>query len=143
MGNGELIPLFTSGLVFFGYGEDDLQESVKLKEGLQGYWSETDIANFAQSYVNDGEEVTRENVVADLENTPYFTDMFDEICNLEPELQDEASANYAEELDRVADAVVAEIKSMGGKLVEEYINTKNKIEPNYEDKDKTGSPRVH
>ncbi|MBO7110356.1 MAG: hypothetical protein J6W18_00240 [Bacteroidaceae bacterium] len=32
MGNGELIPLFTSGLVFFGYGEDDLYPSVISKE---------------------------------------------------------------------------------------------------------------
>ena len=134
----------------YGYGVDDedymggsvFDEAVNLKESTKD-WDENDIANFAQSYVDDKDEVTRNNIVADLENDPYFTDWYDEIMEMEEEDQDAELQEYEDKLDEVADAVVKEIKGMGGKLTEEYINTKNKIEPNYEDKSITGSPRVH
>ena len=94
----------------------------KLNEVENSDWSEDDIVILAQSYV-DEDEVTRENIVADLENEPYFTAWFDEIQEEEDdERREELTTEYSEKLDEIADAVIEELKGMGGNLVESSLN---------------------
>lgn len=103
-------------------GEPFPYRESKLNEAKNNGWSENDIANFAQSYV-DEDEVTRENIVADLENDPYFADMFDKIYAEEDEgRREELTTEYSEKLDEIADAVIEELKGMGGNLVESNLN---------------------
>lgn len=103
-------------------GEPFPYRESKLNEAENSDWSENDIANFAQSYV-DEDEVTRENIVADLENDPYFTARFDEIQEEEDDTRrEELTIEYSEKLDEIADAVIEELKGMGGNLVESNLN---------------------
>lgn len=104
------------------------KEAISFKRPMKESWDENTIANAAQAYV-DGypEGVTRTNVVADLENDPYFYNKYDTIMSMDVEDQETALADYADELDNIADAIIEEIKGMGGVMNESRKITRRAI----------------
>lgn len=95
------------------------KEAVSFKRPMKESWDENTIANIAQTYVEDYPEgITRMNIVADLENDPYFYNKYDTIMSMDIEDQETALADYSNELDNIADAIIEEIKGMGGVINE-------------------------
>jgi len=95
------------------------KEAVSFKRPMKESWDENTIANTAQEYVNDYPEgITRMNIVADLENDPYFYNKYDTIMSMYIEDRETALADYSNELDNIADAIIEEIKGMGGVINE-------------------------
>lgn len=95
------------------------KEAVSFKRPMKESWDENTIANTAQTYVDDYPEgITRMNIVADLENDPYFYNKYDTIMSMDVEDQETALVEYSDELDNIANAIIEEIKGMGGVINE-------------------------
>lgn len=130
-----------SGICWIGAGEEDLDTDIQdlcgvvnstetaitesLKESFQEEsditWSDDETNTFAQAYVDDSyEDLSLENVRADLENEPYFYMQQEEIDEEEDEeVAEEMQMQLNAELDAVTDAVWEKYQKLLNKSLDE------------------------
>lgn len=137
-----------SGICWIGAGEEDLDTDIQdlrgvvnstetaitesLKRSLQEEsditWSDDETDTFAQAYVNDAyEDLSLENVRADLENEPYFYMQQEEIDEEEDEeVAEEMQMQLNAELDAVTDAVWEKYQKLLNKSLDEKVHPRYK-----------------
>lgn len=91
-----------------------------LKEERNDEWSEDDSDTMAQGYIDDGDDIEKANIVADLENEPYFYHWADEIEEMEDdEGKDDAQQEYDDKLDEIAEEVYQKVQSLKKESLDE------------------------